>query len=141
MEVAAMQLMKHDPFESWFGSMLPEFFGRRAAAFSPTFDLAEEDKAYTLEAELPGLTDKDVKVSIEDGLLTISGEKKCESERKSKNFLHIERRYGSFSRSFELPKNVDADKIEARCKNGVLTVTLPKLTSSARQWIDVKGEE
>lgn len=92
----------------------------------PPIDLVEKDQAYEITAELPGLDEKDVFVKCGDGMLTIHGEKKEESETKEENVYVSERRYGSFQRSFRIPESVDADKIEATFKNGVLTLVLPK---------------
>lgn len=89
-------------------------------------DVAEDDKAYTITAELPGLDEKDIDVSISDDVLTLKGEKKAEKEEKGKNRYVCERSYGAFVRSFALPSDSLADKIGARFAKGVLTITLPK---------------
>lgn len=94
--------------------------------FYPSFEIGETEKEFHVSAELPGLTEKDVNVSIEDNVLSISGEKKEEKDEKKKNYHLYERSYGSFSRSFTLPENVDADKISATVKNGVLEILIPK---------------
>lgn len=101
-------------------------FGTRSLLPVPALEMVEEDNAYRLTAELPGLSEKDVEIKIIDGLLSVSGEKKEESERKEKGFMLSERRYGAFERQVGLPKDVDADAIKAQVKDGVLTVTLPK---------------
>ncbi len=94
---------------------------------NPSFEIAETEKEFHVSAELPGLTEKDVEVSMEDNLLTIKGEKKEEKdEKKKKNYHLYERRYGSFQRAFSLPENSDADKIAATVKNGVLEIVIPK---------------
>lgn len=98
---------------------------------SPAVDIAEKDKEYQVTAELPGLEEADVDVSVSNGLLTIKGEKKEEKEEKEKDYYLCERRYGSFQRSFSVPEGVDTDKIAATFKKGILTVTLPK-TAEAR---------
>lgn len=92
----------------------------------PAVDLVEKDKAYEITAELPGMDESNVTVSFSDGKLAIKGEKKEEKEEQKKDFHLSERRYGSFQRTFYVPPGVDAEKIEANFKNGVLTVTLPK---------------
>lgn len=102
---------------------------------TPAFDVSEDEKAFTIEAELPGLTDNDVKVVIHDGVLTISGEKRIESERK---YHRLERWYGAFERRFALPEFVDATKVDATVKHGVLTVTLPKTEAATPKRIEVK---
>jgi HSP20 family protein len=105
---------------------LPESIG-----WVPAMDIVEGEKEFTLTAELPGLDEKNVDVSVEDGLLTIKGEKTEEKEEKKesaadKKFYLYERSYGTFSRSFALPPSVDPTKVEAEFKKGVLTVHLPK---------------
>jgi HSP20 family protein len=95
-------------------------------------DIVDKESAYELSAELPGMDENNIDVKFSDGTLTIKGEKRDEREEKKKNFYLAERRYGSFQRSFSVPKSVDAGRIEANFKNGVLTVTLPK-TPQARQ--------
>ena len=95
-------------------------------AFSPSIDLSETDSEIKVLAELPGLGENDVSVSLAHNVLTISGEKKDEHEEKKENFHLIERSYGSFKRSVALPEEVDPDNVEATFKDGVLTVVLPK---------------
>jgi len=90
-------------------------------------DISEDDKNIYIEAELPGMKKEDVKVTIEDGVLMIRGERKQETEEKKKNYHRVERVYGSFSRAFTLGENVDKDSIEAKYENGVLHLTLPKV--------------
>ncbi len=92
----------------------------------PAVDVAESEKAYEITAELPGMDEKTIEVKVADGSLTIKGEKQEKKEEKEKGYYLRERHYGSFERSFDVPETVDADKIEASFKNGVLTVTLPK---------------
>ena len=94
--------------------------------FSPRVDVNESDTAYQISAELPGLTDKDIEITVVDGILTLKGEKSSENEVQEGNYYRQERAYGSFERSFRLPDEVEADKVEANFKNGVLTVGLPK---------------
>ena len=93
---------------------------------APAMDVAETDRAYEITAELPGMSEKDVEVVASNGVLTIKGEKKEEKEEKKKDYYLSERRYGSFERRMQIPEDVEADKIEAAFKKGVLTVTLPK---------------
>jgi HSP20 family protein len=99
--------------------------------WSPSVDVSETDKEIKVTADLPGMDEKDVIVSVNGGTLTISGEKKSEREEKEKNHYRLERSYGSFYRSIPLPSEVDAAKAEAAFKKGVLTVRLPK-TAEAR---------
>jgi HSP20 family protein len=116
-------------FESiWSGGAEPSLL---SAAWTtgdvvPKLDFVEDENRFHLTVELPGMTDKDVTVSLTDRTLTISGEKKEEKEKKDKEVYRRERAYGSFRRVMELPGDVDADKIHASFRNGVLTIDLPK---------------
>ncbi len=101
-------------------------FTNGRGAMTPTIDVSETDKEVTVEAELPGVDEKDIDVTLTDNLLTIKGEKKQEKEEKKKDFHLTERSYGSFSRSMTLPFDADPGKIKAAFKDGVLTITLPK---------------
>lgn len=105
-----------------------EPFWRRDFSFNvvPAIDVVEKDKAFEVTAELPGLEVKNIELQLSDNVLTIKGEKQEEKEEKGKDRYVSERRYGSFLRSLQVPGGVDADKIEANFKGGVLTVTLPK---------------
>ncbi len=110
-------------------------------AAAPAVDVVENEKAYEITAELPGMEEKDIEVKLANGGLTIKGEKKEEKEEKQKDYYVSERRYGSFERYFGLPEGVDADKIEAAFKNGVLKVTLPKTAEAQKpaKKIEVKA--
>ncbi len=128
-------------------SLLDEFFNTGynlsdreiSASTWPRVDIVENENAYHLRADLPGMEKDQIHVEVEDGALTITGEKKEEkSERKRDRFYHYERRYGSFRRSFQLPDNVDSGKIEATYKNGVLELTLKKSEESKPKAIEVK---
>jgi len=101
-------------------------FGNRTTLPVPALDMVEDEKAYRLTAELPGLKEEDVEISVADGVLTISGEKKEESERKDKGFMLNERRYGAFRRQIGLPNDIDPNGIKATFDKGVLTITLAK---------------
>ena len=106
--------------------------------WSPAVDIREREDAYLVEVELPGLTKDDVKITMENNILTIQGEKKHEKEEKRGDYHRTERVYGSFQRSFTLPSSVKNDKIEAQYKNGILTVTLPKVEEAKPKAIEVK---
>src|SRR5579872_4779624 len=95
-------------------------------AVKPAIDIVEKDNAFMVTAELPGLETKDIDLQIQDGVLTIKGEKSEEKEETTKDRYVSERRYGSFRRALQLPDSVDADKIDASYKSGVLTIMLPK---------------
>jgi HSP20 family protein len=100
------------------------------SATAPAVDVAEKDKEYQVTAELPGMDESNIQVTLVDDVLTISGEKQEEKEEKDKNYHLSERRYGSFQRSFQLPPGIDQGRIEANFRNGVLTVVLPKAPES-----------
>jgi HSP20 family protein len=117
---------------------------RPASSFSfsaPAIDMSEDDKAYKISAELPGLDAKDVDLSISGDTLILKGEKRQEKEEKEKNYYFSERAYGSFQRAFELPSSVDREKIAADYSKGVLTITLPKTPDAQKQQkkIEVKS--
>ena len=110
------------------------------SAWRPVADISETDQEYLVKAELPGINKEDVKIALQDGVLTISGERKVEEEQTDQNRIRIERFYGSFSRSFALPDNVDTANVRAESKDGVLLVHIPKKAQSKPQpiTIDVK---
>lgn len=120
--------------DMWSGSLAPSLLGDPWAAsrITPRLDVVEDDKAFRVSVELPGMTEKDVAVSLDDRTLVIRGEKKEEKETKENEVYRRERAYGSFRRAIELPGEVDATKIEAKFKDGVLTIDLPK-TAEAQQ--------
>jgi HSP20 family protein len=105
----------------------------------PSTDVVENDKEIQITAELPGLEEKDVQINLADGVLTIKGEKKAEKEEQDKNYRLVERSYGSFSRSIELPAGVDAGSIKASISKGVLTVVIPKPAPAQSKKIEVKS--
>src|SRR5262245_45743800 len=113
----------------WRGFDVPAFTGDGESRLRPRIDIAETDKEIQVAPELSGLDDKDVEVTLSDGVLTIKGEKKSERKEDGKGFYLSERSYGSFQRSIVLPEGVDADKVSAEFTNGVLTVKVPKLPS------------
>jgi HSP20 family protein len=94
--------------------------------WAPAVDLFERDNSLVLKADLPGLTEGDVKIELHDNVLTISGERSADFEDKQNGYYRVERAFGSFSRSLTLPEGVDADQIKASFENGVLEVTIPK---------------
>lgn len=101
-----------------------------AEQWAPRVDIRETDDALLVQAELPGIDKKDIHLEVKDGVLTLSGERRYEKEVKEENVHRVERAYGKFSRSFSLPTNVDADKVNANMKDGVLEVHLPKRESA-----------
>ncbi len=105
----------------------------------PTIDVSETDDHVIVRAEVPGMDKKDINITMSDGLLTIQGEKKQEKEEEKENYRFVERRYGSFSRSLRIPNGVDADKIDASYKDGVLKVAIPKSEPEKSRKIEIAG--
>src|SRR5438874_5959989 len=105
--------------------------------WTPLADITEDDMEYVIKAELPELKKEDVKVTVENGVLTISGERKFEKEEKKRKFHRVERGYGTFMRSFTLPDDSDGKKVKAEFKNGLLTVHLPKSEHAKTNHIEV----
>ena len=127
---------------------LSRFFGRRTngrerdditlADWEPLADITEDDKEYVIKAELPDVKKEDVKVTVENGVLTIAGERKFEKEEKGKKYHRVERAFGSFVRSFTLPDDADANKVNAEFKDGVLKVHVAKSEAAKPKQIEVK---
>lgn len=110
------------------GSLFNDTAFNNSGTLTPRVDISEDKANIYIHAELAGLTKDDVKIAVnEDRMLTISGEKKQEEKKEDKNYYRVERRYGMFSRSFNLPENVDVTNIAAKFENGVLNLTLPKV--------------
>ena len=105
----------------------------------PPVDVSETEKELLLRAELPGMDKKDIEITLSDGLLTISGEKKNEHEEKKENYHRVESRYGSFRRTLRLPTDIESDKIDANYKDGVLKVTIPKSEHVEAKKIEIKN--
>jgi HSP20 family protein len=106
--------------------------------WAPLVDITEDDKEYVIKAELPEIAKKDLKVTVENGVLTISGERKLEKEETGRRYHRVERAYGSFSRSFTVPDDADATKVNAEFKDGILKVHLAKSENAKPKLIDVK---
>jgi HSP20 family protein len=134
-------------FSTFFGGF-PEFgrfpkrvFGNGDKAlpdWAPQVDISEDDKEYLVKADLPEMKKEDVKVTVENGVLSVSGERKTEKEEKKKKFHRIERTYGTFLRTFTLPEDTDSAKIVAEFKDGVLRVHLPKSPAGKAKPVEVK---
>jgi HSP20 family protein len=125
-----------DLFDGFFRGLDRPFAGYKAW---PAIDVAEEENAVIVRAEVPGCKADDVEISVYGNTLTISGEKKLEEEKKEKGYYYMESTYGSFRREITLPTDVDAGKIDAVCKDGVLSITLPKAASAKAVKVKVKG--
>lgn len=112
--------------------------GKDGGRWLPEVDIAEEKDRLIVKADLPGMKQEDISVEFADGVLTIKGERKQESETKDAKTYRIERSYGSFLRSFTLPAGVDASKVNAAYKNGVLEITLPKLAEAKAKQVKIE---
>jgi HSP20 family protein len=108
------------------------------AEWAPLVDISEDEKEYLIKAELPDVKKENVKISVQDGVVSISGDRKYEKEEKGKKYHRVERSYGSFMRSFTLPEDADESKISAEYKDGVLHVHLPKAEKPKPKSIEVK---
>lgn len=148
-----MSIVQWDPFRELedMSDRLNRMFGRSmlrressgkdaltAFDWAPSVDIAETNEEYQITAELPEVKKEDLKVSVHDGVLQISGERKQEKEEKGKKWHRVERSYGSFMRSFTLPDNTDPQKVAADFKDGVLKVRLPKSAQAKPKAVEVK---
>ena len=107
------------------------------SSFAPAVDVYEDEHNVTLKIEVPGIDEKDIDVRIENNTLTVHGERKIEKEEKEENYRRVERQYGSFTRTFNLPPSVDAEKVQADYDKGVLKITLPKKAEAKPKQIKV----
>ena len=114
--------------------------GAQSVAWSPVVDIEETELNYLIRAELPGLSKKNVKVVVEDGVLTLSGERDLERKVEGKTFHHIERSHGTFTRSFTLPENADAESVSANYKEGLLEIRVAKCEEAQPKSIEVRVE-
>jgi|SRR5919201_1028404 HSP20 family protein len=122
-------LVRPEPFTSDFNRLFDTLFqtaNTSSQRWAPAMDLVEADDHFVLKADLPGLSEDDVAIEVQDGTLTVSGERKAENEKREKGWYRLERSFGRFSRSLTLPEGVDADKIEASFDKGVLEIRIPK---------------
>ncbi|HEY8514639.1 MAG TPA: Hsp20/alpha crystallin family protein [Candidatus Binatia bacterium] len=138
---AALQRDINELFERFFDGFGLEPFDwtHDLGSFRPRLDVSETDTEIQVSAELPGVDEKDIEVSLSDDVLTIKGERREEKEEKEKDYYRREQSYGSFHRSIPLPRGIDPDKVQASFKRGVLTVTLPKTAASQRKKIAVNA--
>lgn len=144
-----MPMIKYGPFQNeledfptglrLFQDSLSRLFSEPASRpWSPAVDIYETENELVLKADLPEVDPKNVAIQLENGTLTLKGERKFEEQKNGKGFHRIERSYGSFVRAFSLPETVDGDKVKADYKNGVLTVTLPKKEVAKPKTINVE---
>ena len=144
-----MTLMIHDPWQALEALRrdMDRFYAPArddetrvvGSSWSPAVDIKEEDNRYVLHADIPGVQAEDIEVSMDKGVLTISGERKHESQESGEDYHRLERSHGVFTRRFSLPDSVDADNIQASSKDGVLELVLPKAASVEPKKIEVKG--
>jgi HSP20 family protein len=137
-EMATLQNEMNRLFGSFFDTPTTAGNGVGLRRWMPAMDLVETDEHFVLRADLPGLTDSDVNIELEDRVLTISGERKAEHEEKREGFYRVERATGSFSRSLTLPEGVDADAITATFDKGVLEVRIPKPEETKPRRVAIK---
>ncbi len=141
-----MSLIKYrrpnqDLFSRPFTDILDEMFNDVRTTnerFLPSIDIAETEKAFEIKAQLPGITKDDINIDLENGRLTISGERKLENEDNNKKYHRVETQYGSFTRSFQLPDSIDQDSIAANIENGVLNITIEKNEEKAKRKIEIQ---
>ena len=134
-------LVKPEPFTREIDRVFDAFFGQtdQGRRWVPPMDLVEAEDHFVLKADLPGLAESDVNLEVQDGTLTISGERKAEHEQREKGWYRIERSFGSFSRSLTLPDGIDPDRIEASFHDGVLDVRIPKPEERKPRRISISG--
>jgi HSP20 family protein len=134
-------LMKPEPFSREIDRVFDAFFGQtdQGRRWMPPVDLVEAEDHFVLKADLPGLAEGDVNIEVQEGTLTISGERKAEHEQREKGWYRIERSFGRFSRSLTLPDGVDPDRIEASFSHGVLEVRIPKPEERKPRRIEISG--
>lgn len=124
-----------------FSDIMDEFFNdvvrSNRDSFVPGIDISETDEQFLISAELPGMKKEDIEISLDNGRLSISGERKFEKEEEGKKFHRVETSYGSFNRSFQLPDNVDEESIEATYENGLLNISINKAEDKVKKKIEI----
>lgn len=138
-EFASLQRRMNRMFDAFYGKtpLMPFEENLSGWEFGPPVDIYEDDQKLTFKVEVPGIDEKDIKVEIENNVLTVRGERKLEKDIKEENFRRMERHYGTFSRSFTLPSTVDPEKIEANYTHGVLAIQMPKRAGARPKQIKV----
>lgn len=134
-ELNAIQNRMNRVLDDWYGSRGDE--AMTTAAFMPPVDIYEDEHAVELRLEIPGVDEKDLDIRVENNVLTVSGERKFEKEEKEENFRRVERRYGSFSRSFTLPNAVSTEDVNASYDSGVLKIRLAKRAEAKPKQIKI----
>jgi HSP20 family protein len=130
----------HRDMDDLFGSFFGDWPVLSQRSIWPAIDIADGENEIVVKAEVPGCKAEDIDISVYGNTLTLSGEKKAEEEKKEKGYYHLERSYGSFRRDIALPNDVDTSKVDASCKDGVLTITLPKSEKAKAVKVKVKGQ-
>ncbi len=139
-EFTSLQRQMNRLFDGFFGrttSLMPFQENLSDWEFGPPVDIYEDDQRLTFKVEVPGIDEKDIKVEVENNMLTVHGERKLEKDIKEENFRRMERHYGAFSRSFTIPNTVDPEKIEASYSHGVLAIQMPKRAEAKAKQIKV----
>lgn len=131
----ARELLRWDPFRE----MMPAFDMSEQLAFSPAFEIKEDQSGYVFKADIPGVQEKDIEITRTGNRLTIGGRRESEREDKGETYYVSERSYGSFTRSFTLPDGIDGDHVRAELKDGVLKVVVPKLPEAQPQKIALQS--
>ena len=134
-------LMKWDPFKEAGYPVFQRYFERDAAPFVPRFEVRETKEALILKADVPGVKTEDIDVSIHGNVMTVAGKREQEKKTDDEQFHMVERSFGSFTRSFTVPDDIDSKKLEAELKDGVLTVTLPKGPEAKPTKVQIKASK
>jgi HSP20 family protein len=129
---------ERDFFDRFFADFALPSIAFEDTEWMPAFDVSETDKELIVKGEVPGMDKKDINITVSDGMLTIRGEKKHEKKEENEQYHHVERRYGAFSRTMRLPHEVEADKVDATYKEGVLSIRLPKSEAVEPKKIEIK---
>jgi HSP20 family protein len=137
-ELGSLQSEMNRLFNTVFDTPAPAN-GGTLRRWMPAMDLVESGEHFVLRADLPGMGEEDIKIELEDGTLTVSGERKAEHESEEEGYYRVERAFGSFSRSLTLPKGVDADAVSASFDRGVLEVRIPKPEARKPRRIEIAG--
>ena len=135
----ASAYLTREPFSRLFDTFFNDLQGEEVAnrGWMPPVDIQETPDAYKLEAELPGLTKDDINITLENNVLRLSGERKFEKDAKKENYHRVERTYGTFTRAFALPQQVNPEGVNAAFENGILTVTVPKAEQAKPRKISI----
>lgn len=139
-EISRMFRMMDEMLQDFSRWGFPSIFEREEYFIYPPVDVIEDEKEIIVKAEIPGVEKENIKVLIDNNMLTISGEKKVEKSEEGKTYYSVERRFGSFKRVMNLPSSVDPDKIKATYKDGVLTITLPKKEEARAKEVKITTE-